>query len=231
MSLKDFLSHFSNTSDNKFKKIDPLNMFACKFTKDEPSNLLSAEFCKDDKYKLNDILFTDNLKYYVQRVAIPNFSIINDSSVDTVVGSFQTHKLFLTPDNQTFTLEILNTEYPLLENVFLPWMREIQSPQWVYKNYPYTKATFEVNLSSHSDLKYVFLGCRPTNITSFNPSHDLPSSISRNVIMTFDFMYAVKTEIKKTENSNLQNPEQPGKVKENNNLDESRYVSSMLIIR
>jgi hypothetical protein len=52
-------------------------------------------------------------------------------------------------------------------------------------------------MTKHTDVKYVFLGCRPTQIDTINPSHDLPSNITRKVTMTFDLMYVTKKTVTK----------------------------------
>lgn len=195
MSLNTFLKNYEQTLsaykiDKKdYNTIDPYNTFKCEFTFIDKPNFVSEinEYAKNEK---GTALL--NFEKYVQATQLPNFSILNDTAADTIAGSFQTHKLVLVPESPTFVLDILNTSKPILENIFLPWLREIQSPQWVYDNRPYTKATFTIDMNDHNNLTYVFLGCRPTNITSISPSHDLPSSITRQVTFTFDFMYAIR---------------------------------------
>lgn len=197
MSLNTFLEKFGNhfsdpySTPDSYKSIDPLNTFKCNF----------RDFTKESSLiKTYDDIISSQSKYlnksdyptfelYVQNVSVPGINITSGEQVESVVGTFQTHKLLLNPESSTFTLDIINTGKPVLETFFLPWLREIQSPQWVYNNYPYTKATFEVDMTTHTDVKYVFLGCRPTQIDTINPSHDLPSNITRKVTMTFDLMY------------------------------------------
>lgn len=61
-------------------------------------------------------------------------------------------------------MNIVNTKAPLAERVFYPWMRETTLPYWSYTNQPYTTATITVNFEKHTDMQYVFVGCRPSNI-------------------------------------------------------------------
>jgi hypothetical protein len=196
MSLNTFLEKFGNhfnephSTISSYNSIDPLNTFTCKFTLFTPNDKILVEYEKIIKKPENG--GTGTFELYVQNVSVPGINITSGEQVESVIGNFQTHKLLLTPESSTFTLDIINTGKPVLETFFLPWLREIQSPQWVYNNYPYTKATFEVDMTKHTDVKYVFLGCRPTQIDTINPSHDLPSNITRKVTMTFDFMYVTK---------------------------------------
>lgn len=206
MSLNTFLKNYEQTlSAYKIEKkdyntIDPYNTFKCGFSFNTTSS--SIQFLSAFKdtvanmgFKTDDNTNTEieyGFEKYVQTTQLPNFSVVNDTAADTIAGSFQTHKLVLVPESPTFVLDILNTSKPILENIFLPWLREIQSPKWVYIDRPYTKATFTIDMNDHNNLTYVFLGCRPTNIASISPSHDLPSSITRQVTFTFDFMYATR---------------------------------------
>lgn len=201
MGLRDFLDNFASTEKNYYA-IDSLNKFTCRFIQDEET-LDKALFLNDDEDG-KKLLF-ENFQFYAQNVIIPNFTSPADKNIESAMGTFVTQKLFLTPDSQTFTLEIINTKKPILENVFLPWMREVQSPQWVYPTHPYTKGTFELDMTSHNNIKYRFLGCRPTSIASINPSHELPSSLTRQLTLTFDFMYAIKEKAEDQENEDIKN--------------------------
>lgn len=213
MGLNKFLDkfgyHFTETHGTvgSYKSIDPLNTFTCEFTKFSPTPDSSLGITDNSKiktiydkivnttfdFKMNNRLHSyvkiTSFDVYVQDITLPRLTVQSDESIQSVMGTFPTHKLILTPDTSTFTLNIINTGNPILETFFLPWMREIQSPQWVYKSVPYTKATFKVNMQSHTDLIYVFLGCRPTEIDTVSPSQSLPSSITRKVTITFDLMY------------------------------------------
>ena len=136
---------------------------------------------------------TMNLKYFVQEATLPNISVPSDAQPDTVVGTITTHKMMVEPDQKEFSMKILNTKVSLLDRVFYPWMREISYPYWSYSTSPYTKATITIDFSSHNDIKYVFLGSRPTKIESLNPTNALDTNMSRSVTFTFDFMYIDST--------------------------------------
>lgn len=204
MSLNTFLEKFGNhfskphSEITSYQSIDPLNTFTCEFKDFKPDidNKLVTTYNEIIPQKENPKNGTFEL--YVQNVSVPGINITSGEHVESVIGNFQTHKLLLTPESSTFTLDIINTGRPVLETFFLPWLREIQSPQWVYEKYPFTKATFEVSMKTHTAVKYIFLGCRPTQIDTINPSHDLPSNITRKVTMTFDLMYVDTSEEKTT---------------------------------
>lgn len=200
MSLNDFLTKFGthfnepHSTITSYKSIDPLNTFTCNFKDFSSNSNLSAAYENIfiDENSENKKPNGNWFELYVQNISVPGINITSGEQIESVIGNFQTHKLLLTPESSTFTLDIINTGKPVLETFFLPWLREIQSPQWVYNDYPFTKATFEADMTAHTDVKYVFLGCRPTQIDTINPSHDLPSNITRKVTMTFDFMYVTK---------------------------------------
>ena len=46
-----------------------------------------------------------------------------------------------------------------------------------------------VDLTKHSDTKYVFCGCRPQKITMQQPHHDSNASLTRDVSFLFDYMF------------------------------------------
>jgi len=93
------------------------------------------------------------------------------------------------PDNNNLQLDILCTKLPLHERIFYPWMREVTLPYWSYATQPYTTATITIDFNKHTDLKYVFCGCRPTSIDTIQPTQEPNGSITRQVTFLFDFMF------------------------------------------
>lgn len=59
-------------------------------------------------------------------------------------------------------MEIINTENPVIEKVFYPWMRETTLPFWCYPSQPFTTANITIDFKEHSSIKYIFYNCRPT---------------------------------------------------------------------
>lgn len=103
------------------------------------------------------------------------------------------------PDKKDLTMTIVNTRVPLLERIFYPWMREVTLPWWSYETQPYTTATITVDFTKHSDIKYVFYGCRPSqiNLQQAKQSPD-GDNLTRQLTMMFDFMI-VKSKLNVTE--------------------------------
>ena len=130
-----------------------------------------------------------NLRYFVQKVTLPNLKIQDGEVSETLFGNLQTHKMAVEPDSKTFTMSILNTKVSLIDRIFYPWMREISYPYWSYNKIPYSTARIEIDMREHNDICYVFLGSRPTTIHSINPTNMLDTTMERDVVFTFDFMY------------------------------------------
>lgn len=129
-----------------------------------------------------------NLGYYIQNVTIPNLDLSITDSEETIMGKLPINGNVVAPDSHNLTLNILNTKLPLLERIFYPWMSEVTLPCWMYDSQPYTTATITIDMSKHADVKYVFYGCRPIHIQTYQPTQDRASSITRQVQFTFDFM-------------------------------------------
>lgn len=114
----------------------------------------------------------------------------DEGTVKNHVGEFPINGKIVKPSTNQFTLEIINTRAPLAERIFYPWLREVTLPFWVYDKQPYSTADVEIDFSKHSDTKYVFVGCRPTQIESMKASNELGSPM-RSVTMVFDYMFVV----------------------------------------
>ena len=109
--------------------------------------------------------------------------------VQTIFGDFPVNGQYVIPDNNTLQLELICTKLPLHERIFYPWMREVTLPQWSYETQPYTTATITIDFNKHTDMKYVFLGCRPCQIDTIQPTQEPNSSITRQVTIMFNYMY------------------------------------------
>lgn len=133
--------------------------------------------------------FELQLGYFVQDITIPQLKIIDGEQIQTMVGNIQTHGIAVVPDNNNLQMTILNTKLPLIERIFYPWMREVTLPYWSYHTQPYTTATIVVDFSKHTDMQYVFTGCRPTQLQTMTASQENDQSFRRQVTFTFDFMF------------------------------------------
>lgn len=129
------------------------------------------------------------LGLYVQSISVPNIKMPDGQKCVTSLGEFPVNGNFITSDG-TLQLEILNTKAALHERIFYPWMREVTLPYWSYEKQPYTTATITIDYTKHNDVKYVFCGCRPCQISLLQGTQESSSeNITRNITIMFDYMY------------------------------------------
>ena len=131
------------------------------------------------------------LGYYIQSITIPQLKIPDGGKSTTLFGEFPINGTFVIPDSSQLQMEVLNTRLPLIDRLFYPWMREVTSPFWVYDSQPYTTATIMVDFSKHTDLCYVFSGCRPSQLQMIQPSQTNETSLKRQVTFIFDYMFVL----------------------------------------
>lgn len=129
------------------------------------------------------------LGYYVQDITIPQLKMAEGGKMTTLIGEFPINGSYIVPDNTSLQMTILNTKLPLIERIFYPWMREVTLPQWSYNTQPYTTATITIDFSKHTDLQYVFCGCRPCNLQMINANQQNDQVFKRQVSFLFDFMF------------------------------------------
>lgn len=145
------------------------------------------------------------LGFYAQSITVPKLKIPDGNKIQTAIGEFSTNGNYVIPDNNNLQMDILCTKLPLHERIFYPWMREVTLPYWSYISQPYTTATITIDFNKHTDLKYVFCGCRPTSIDTIQPSQEPNGSITRQVTFLFDFMFIESNDtiVESTENKLL----------------------------
>lgn len=137
---------------------------------------------------------------YVQDVTIPHIMMEDSERVTTQFGEFPTNGSFVKPDNNMLVMQILNTKASLHERIFYPWLKEVTLPWWSYETQPYTTATITVDFTKHNDVKYVFYGCRPSQIHTLQGKQDTSGADNfvRQVTFIFDFMF-VQSDLKVVE--------------------------------
>lgn len=140
---------------------------------------------------------TLDISYYIQHVNIPQIQMDEGESINTQFGNFKTNGMCVKPSTNQFTMDVINTKASLAERIFYPWLREVTLPYWVYESQPYTTADITIDFSKHSDMKYLFVGCRPQQIETLKPSNELGSPM-RSVTMNFDYMF-VMSNLKRTQ--------------------------------
>lgn len=135
------------------------------------------------------------LGLYTQEITVPNMKLNGaESKSQTLLGDFPINGTFVAPDNNVLNMKFVNTKVPLMERIFYPWMREVTLPYWAHEKQPYTTATITIDFSKHCDLKYVFTGCRPSQINMIQPSQQADNGgITREVAFMFDFMFINST--------------------------------------
>lgn len=144
---------------------------------------------------------TVDMTMFIQQMTLPNIQMSGIEDIQTLFGQFSTSGYIIEPDSHEFTMNIVNTKLPIHETVFYPWMQEVTSPYWCYKDQPYTTATVVIDLSEHADIKYTFFGCRPYRMITIDPTMQTPSQFTRDVIFKFDFM-SVQSSLKSKESVN-----------------------------
>lgn len=132
---------------------------------------------------------TLDITYFTQEGTLPGITVPSDTEAETAFGTLTTHKMAVQPDTKEFSLRILNTKVSLIDRIFYPWMRELSYPYWSYPDQPYETATITIDMTSHNDISYVFLGSRPVKIEAINPTNQLDTNMARGVTFAFDFMY------------------------------------------
>ena len=131
-----------------------------------------------------------DMTYFTQSLVLPHLQNNSTDGQDVeYIGSFKLNGTYTGPSEKILSMNIMNTKAPVLERIFYPWLKEVTLPYWSYSTQPFTTATITVDLAKHADLKYVFTGCRPQKITSYQPSQELPSEMTRMVTFDFDYMF------------------------------------------
>jgi len=127
---------------------------------------------------------------YVQNASLPQITTGGEETSETLVGNFPINGRYVKPSANNFQLNFINTRAPLMERIFYPWLRETTLPYWAYSNQPYTTANVTIDFNKHADFKYLFVGCRPSNIETLQPSNELGSP-TRLVHFVFDHMFVL----------------------------------------
>lgn len=198
-TLYDFLRKTSDT-DVAADVIDPLTTFDVEFafypTKADGgtflANLAEQVFksgFSNYKFASNSSQLILNLGFYIQSMTLPQMTMPEAGKVPTLFGEFPVNNLYVKPDNNTFTMSILNTKVSIHDYIFYPWMREVTMPCWSYETQPYTTATVTVKFDKHSNSRCVFCGCRPSQIQSRQPTQEPTGEPTRDVTMLFDYMF------------------------------------------
>lgn len=129
------------------------------------------------------------LGYYIQSIDIPPFKLTEGGKSVSLMGEFPINGQYVQTESFNLVMTILNTKLPICERIFYPWMKEITLPVWSYQTQPYTTATITIDFNKHTDLKYVFCGCRPSQIEAYKANQENDEVTKRSVTFLFDQAY------------------------------------------
>jgi hypothetical protein len=93
--------------------------------------------------------------------------------------------------NNELTITFLSTQASFHERVILPWMREVVSSEWIYSDYPYTKADITVQIFDNETVSTpvydaTFCKCYPKTTQLYTPKHEVDTG---NMIRPISFNY------------------------------------------
>lgn len=136
-----------------------------------------------------------DMSYFVQEITVPQLRLQDGGKADTLIGEFPVNGRYVMPENNELTFTFINTKLPIMETVIYPWMREVSLPYWSYDTQPYTTATITIDFSKHSDIQYVFCGCRPKSFFTAQPKQENGDNLTRQVVFMFDFMFITSKDL------------------------------------
>lgn len=140
-----------------------------------------------------------DMSYYVQDIQVPQMKMVDGGSADTLLGKFPLNGSYIGPENNTLQFSFLNTVMPVAEFILYPWMKEVSLPYWSYPTQPYTTATITIDFSKHTDIQYVFTGCRPSQVWMTQPNQENGDNITRQASFIFDFMFVTSKKMEPIE--------------------------------
>lgn len=166
----------------------------------------------------------DNLKYFIQGVDVPALTVAHDEqeiSTGFLGGSIAGH--IIKPQNRTFEIKFLNTEFSLMDHVFYFWIKETVNNEWCYPlidssnktldiahTAPFTKADITISFTSMKTNEVlhsvVLTNCFPITISMPQVSQDMRNEhFIRTVNFQFDNIYVDSTFVGSTWEDKLKN--------------------------
>lgn len=159
-----------------------------------------------------------DLTPYVRQIDLPEFKPAGAEKIktlfgETTAGSFSP---YASDGQNSITLQVIDTEYSILDAIFYPWMKDINSPWWYYSNAylnyrltPYPNAVLEVqrprmrwslptntssetyssrleNDSHYINYTYKYIGVKPTNYSAFEVNASGRSNLLRSLTLVSD---------------------------------------------
>ena len=148
----------------------------------------------------------------MRQAQLPEIKPANGEPIDTLFGktSAGSFSPYASDGQQSITLQMVDTEFSILDSLFYPWMKDINSPWWyrpdkVYTEWatPYPMATLEVqrprmryrsgatDRDSRKDAEYTYysykyIGVKPTNYNAFEVNGGGVSNLLRSLTLSCD---------------------------------------------
>lgn len=128
------------------------------------------------------------LGYLVQSVDIPDFSLEEDTEgvIKNEVGTFKHPGLNskIIPSTNTFTIEFLDTETPIFETFFIPWLHSVINVK-ANGTYPFLRGDIRIDYMDNPNNKimmtYKIIGAYPTFVDAPDSSYRGLEKITRKV--------------------------------------------------
>lgn len=153
-----------------------------------------------------------DLTPFVHEAQLPEIAPANGEQIQTLFGNTTAGSFspYASDGSKSITLQMLDTEYSILDAIFYPWMRDINSPWWYNSSAafsewatPYPMATLEIQRPrmryredplpgiSRADQEYEyysykFLGVKPTSYAGFAINGNGPSTFNRSLTFICD---------------------------------------------
>ena len=153
-----------------------------------------------------------DLTPFVREASLPPISPANGEKIQTLFGETTSGSFspYASDGSKSITLQLLDTEFSILDAIFYPWMKDINSPWWyrpdaAYTEWatPYPMATLEVQrprmryleypgkVDSRNDVQYTyysykFVGVKPTSYDAFEVNGAGRSNLNRSLTLVAD---------------------------------------------
>ena len=128
------------------------------------------------------------LGYLVQSIDIPDFSLEEDTDglIKSEIGSFKHPGLNskINPSTHTFSIEFLDTETPIFETFFIPWIHSVINVKTT-GNYPFLRSDIRIDYMDNANKKivmtYKIVGAYPTFVDAPDSNYKGLDKITRKV--------------------------------------------------
>ena len=194
-SFKNFIDEVVAPNTTNKLRIDQYGNFRVKFIP------ISGDFATDNfkNYgtdvgisggSLGKQLFNnENLHQFIKSINDVEMSI-NARSLELTGASYAIHRLLPMNNPSTIKMSWLNTKYPFIETVFVPWMQD----NTINEVFPLVKADLEITFPmiyspNGQQIRYRYYGVRPVEVGLHKMTNEPVTDFYRNVTFDFDYFY------------------------------------------